>query len=376
MRLLVVGAIATSLLRFRGPLLDALQALGHELHTCSGEPDATVTAELQRRGIAFHPVPLARSGTNLIEDVRYARELDSLVRKLDPDLVLSYTLKPVVYGSLAARKRGVRAAAMITGAGQALSPATGLAERAVSAALRRLLAHSLSSCEVVFFQNPDDVREFTERGLVSERQCVLLDGSGVDLAEFGASPPPLAPVRFLMMARLLRDKGVLDFAEAARLVGASEGVRFALLGPREPGKRGLTEQEFASVVASGVEYLGEASDVRPYLRDASVFVLPSYYREGQPRSVLEALASGRAVITTDTPGCRETVDSGVNGFLVPPKRPDLLAQAMLRFVREPTLARDQGRESRRIAERRYDVRRVNDAIVGALGLSPTAPRLS
>lgn len=368
MRLLVAGAIAKSLLRFRGSLLAALTALGHEVHACSGEPDEATTRALSERGIFFHPVPLERSGTNLLDDARYALALRALLRSVDPDLVLSYTLKPAVYASLAARERGIRAAAMITGAGQALSTGGGLAAFSVSAGLRRLLAFSLSSCEVVFFQNPDDLREFVERGLASERQSVLLNGSGVDLNEFRASEPPLEPLRFLTMARLLRDKGILDYAQAARSLRGHSGVRFALLGPREPGARGLSDAELDFVRTCSVDYLGETEDVRPFLNECSVFVLASYYREGQPRSVLEALASGRAVITTDAPGCRETVQAGHNGFLVPPRRPELLAQAMQRFIEDRSLVTRMGAAGRRVAELRYDARRVNAAIIEALGL--------
>jgi glycosyltransferase involved in cell wall biosynthesis len=374
MRLLVAGAIAKSLLRFRGALLETLTALGHEVHTCSGEPDRTTTEALSERGIFFHPVPLERSGTNLVDDARYALALRSLLRAVDPELVLSYTLKPAVYASLAAQERGIRAAAMITGAGQALTTGGGLSARTVAAGLRRLLAFSLSSCEVVFFQNPDDLREFVGRGLASERQSVLLDGSGVDIEEFRATEPPLEPLRFLTMARLLRDKGILDYAEAARRLRVNAGVRFSLLGPREPGSRGLTDEELDFVQSCSVEYLGEAEDVRPYLQACSAFVLASYYREGQPRSVLEALASGRAVITTDAPGCRETVQPGYNGFLVPPRRPDLLAQAMQRFVDDRSLVTRMGAASRRVAELRYDVRRVNAVIIEALGLARSQRR--
>jgi glycosyltransferase involved in cell wall biosynthesis len=367
MRLLVAGATSKSLIRFRGPLLDALVQVGHEVHACAGEPDPATTESLSRRGVRFHPVFLERAGTNPLSDLRYGRELELVVRKLRPDLVLSYTLKPAIFGSLAARRHGLRSASMITGAGQALTGG-GIASSLLSATVRGLLRTALATNEVVFFQNPDDLEEFVTRRIASRPRSVLLAGSGVDLEHFAPSPAPSGPLTFLLVARLLRDKGILDFAEAARALAGRGDLRFRLLGPREPGQRGLTASELEYCARAGLEYDGEVEDVRPFLRDCSVFVLPSYYREGQPRSILEALATGRAVVTTDAPGCRETVREGVNGFLVPPRRIDRLTQALSRFVDDGSLVARMGVESRKLAEATYDVHQVNRTILDALGL--------
>ena len=376
MRLLIAGGIAKSLVRFRGPLLRTLVAAGHDVHTCAGEPEEGVSRELVGLGVRFHAVPLARSGANPASDLRYSAAVAGVIRRVRPDLVLSYTLKPSIFASLASRAAGIRSASMITGAGRALAPSHGSKEVVISAVTRALLRLSLSTNEVVFFQNPDDIDEFVGRKLVSRTQCVLLEGSGVDLDHFTESSPPTDAPQFLLLSRLLREKGILDFARAARMLRARSGARFQLLGPREPGPRGLTSQDLDYCRECGVDYHGEVEDVRPYLNACSVYVLPSYYREGQPRSILEALATGRAVVTCDLPGCRETVIDGVNGFLVPPQQPAALAGALTRFVEQPSLIAAMGAESRRLAERRYDVHRVNATILKALQLVPPSGFLS
>jgi glycosyltransferase involved in cell wall biosynthesis len=368
MRLLVAGATARSLLRFRGPLLDSMVELGHEVHACAGEAEPATSAELEARGVRFHAVSLERSSTNPLSDLRYGLEVAALLRRIEPELVLSYTLKPAIFVSLAAQRCSIAAASMITGAGQALANADVWSSRAVSAAVRVLLRRALRSNDVVFFQNPDDLGEFVARKLVAREKAVLIAGSGIDVAYYEMSPPPCQPVTFLLMARLLRDKGVLEYADAARALAGKNGARFVLLGPRERGRRGLDDAELARCVRSGIEYRGEVEDVRPFLRESSVYVLPSYYREGQPRSILEALATGRAVVTTDSPGCRETVRPGVNGFLVSPRDSSGLVAALSRFIDDPTLIPRMGAESRKLAESAYDVHRVNATILDELGL--------
>jgi glycosyltransferase involved in cell wall biosynthesis len=185
-----------------------------------------------------------------------------------------------------------------------------------------------------------------------------------------ADVPDVQPPTFLMIGRLILEKGVIDFVEAARRVRfACPGVRFVLVGGLDPKPGSLTKEDVRAWVAEGIiEWAGEVGDVRPFLREASAFVLPSY-REGVPRSTQEAMAIGRAVITTDVPGCRVTVRDGVNGFLVPPRDPEALARAMMRFVHDRELAVTMGAESRRIAEADFDVHVVNARLLGYMNLS-------
>jgi glycosyltransferase involved in cell wall biosynthesis len=224
--------------------------------------------------------------------------------------------------------------------------------------------------EKVFFLNPDDLAEFQAARLVDPGRAVLLDGIGVDLEHYAFAPPQLRPVTFLLAARLLAEKGVREYAEAARQVRARHpDVRVLLAGAVDVNPSSLRREEIEGWVAEGVlQWTGHVADIRELMRQTSVFVLPSYYREGLPRSTQEAMAMGRPIITTDTSGCRQTVEPGRNGYLVPVRDPAALAAAMLRFVEQPQSIGPMGRESRRIAEQRFDVHKANAAILRAMGL--------
>jgi glycosyltransferase involved in cell wall biosynthesis len=230
----------------------------------------------------------------------------------------------------------------------------------------------------VFFQNPDDERYFVRSGMVSGRQRrVRINGSGVDLARFAAAPLPDGPVTFLLIARLIREKGIIEYVEAARLVKARHpGVRVQLLGSLDSNPTAIAAAEVDSWHKAGlIEYLGAVEDVRPILRQAHVSVLPSFYGEGVPRSLIEALSMGRAIVTTDMPGCRETVDRGRNGILVPPRDVGALADAMIRLVESPHELKAMAMAGRAVAEERFDVREVNRVILEAMGLRASSMRI-
>jgi glycosyltransferase involved in cell wall biosynthesis len=308
---------------------------------------------------------------NPMRDVRTVRALTALYREVQPDLVLTYAIKPVIYGSIAARLAGVpRVCSLITGLGYSFGMTT-WRQRALNPVVRSLFRLALASNEVVFFQNPDDLRQFVEAGLAKDRQAVLVNGSGIDLDYFSVAPLPKGAPVFLLSARLIWEKGVGEYVEAARALKARyPAARFRLFGPLDPNPAAVSRGQLDAWCAEGViEYLGSTTDdVRPAIAGASVFVLPSSYREGTPRSILEALAMGRAIVTTDAPGCRETVVRGENGFLVPTKDSTALADAMERFLRDPGLVAPMGARSREIAEEKYDVHLVNRVMMRAMGL--------
>lgn len=371
MRILVIGGISRSLVNFRGPLLSEMVKRGHEVHSCAGEVQADVVEKLEQMGVRFHPVEIERRGTSVLGDWQYYKALREVIGQVHPDVVLSYTVKPVVYGSIAAgRARTGRVGALITGAGAA-QPGTTWKESVIATIARRLYRVGLRYADVVYFQNPDDEAMFRQYRLLAKRSHVVqIPGSGVDLDHFSASEPVAAPVSFLLIARLLLNKGIREFAEAARTLRERYGdrVRFVLVGGFESGGGGVPQHEVRGWQEQGtIEYAGPTYDVRPYLAQCSVYVLPSW-REGTPRTVLEAMATGRAIITTDAPGCRETVVEGENGYLVPPKDAAALAEAMERFVADPALITRMGLRSREIAEDKYDVHKVNRVILDALGL--------
>lgn len=367
-----MGVLAESVLTFRGELLRAMVQHGHDVLALAPDEDPTVSSALADMGVAFGTVPLRRTGLNPVRDLQTVVALARVFRRFKADAVLVYAAKPVVYGSIAARLACVPLrAALITGAGSALSGATGVRRRAIAALLRTMYRVALRGVHIVFFQNPDDERLFRASGLLRDGARVQrVNGSGVDLARFTEAPLPPPPTTFLMMARLIRDKGVVEYHEAARQVRRSHpDVRIQLLGATDPNPTAISNAELAAWRAEGsVEYLGSTRDVRPFLAKAHVCVLPSY-GEGMPRSVLEAMAMGRAILTTDVPGCRETVVAGRNGVLVPARDADSLSRAMLVLLEDPARLEQMGRESRRIAEDRFDVRVVNGTILAAMGLA-------
>jgi glycosyltransferase involved in cell wall biosynthesis len=367
----VLGSFAESLISFRGPLLRELIHLGHGVVACAPAAPAPVIASLAAIGVAYRDVPIRRTGLRPDQDLYALCALTALFRKLRPDVVLSYTIKPVTYGLLAARLAGVpRRFAMITGLGYTFIGA-GLQAKLASVAARQLYRLSLRGADRIFFQNPDDLALFEGLRLFRSEQAVMINGSGVDIDVFRPAPLPQGDVSFLLIARLLRDKGIREYVEAARQVRASyPRTRFHLVGRLDEGNpAAISAQELRAWETEGiVRYLGRLDDVRPAVAAASVYVLPSY-REGTPRTVLEAMAMGRPIVTTDAPGCRETVRPGVNGYLVPVRDADALARAMARFVEAPELISAMGRESRRIAQEKYDVHKVNQVILQAMRLA-------
>lgn len=374
MRVVVIGGWAPSLIKFRGPLLAAMVARGHEVIAMAPEAGAGTSAVeggLAALGVRFEPIELQRTGIDPVADVRTIRLLVRRLGALGPDLVLGYTIKPVIYGSLAARLAGVpNRAAMITGMGSALASARTAKQRVIAAVVRTLYRAGLAQCQVVIFQNADDRDELARLGALPRRARVaIVRGSGVDLAHYAPSPLPPGPPIFLFLGRLLRDKGIAEYVEAARLVRQRyPAATFRVAGWLDPNPESLRQAELDALVASGtIEYLGAPDDVRPHLAAAHVLVLPSY-REGTPRSVLEAMAMNRAVITTTAPGCRETVVDGESGLLVPVRDARQLAAAMIRLIASPALLARLAASGHARAVLLYDARKVADSVLAALGL--------
>lgn len=369
-KILVIAGYTPSLINFRGPMLRRFQELGHEVTAASPDPDDESVRELERRGIPHRAFPMQRAGLSPLGDHRTYRSLRALIEAEAPDHVLAYTIKPVIWGCQAATAAGVpHVHALITGLGTTFQTG-GLRQSLLNALVSLLYRRALAGCQTVFFQNPDDRRLFLERGLVDGGPVRLVDGSGIDLEHFAQQPVPAGGPNFLLIARLIEEKGIRLYAEAARRIRTEfPGARFRLVGFHEDPPRGIPPAEVEAWQAAGsVEYLGPSDDVRPHLADCSVYCLPTYYREGVPRSILEALAAGRAVITTDAPGCRETVLEGENGYLVRPRDVESLVAALRKMCREPHRLAEMGAVSRKLAEERFDVRKVNGAICEGIGL--------
>lgn len=368
MKIIVLSSYAPSLVNFRKELLNELLCLGHEVITIAPVYDDRTKDALLEMGVKPCVVSMQSAGLNPFSDIKLCFEYRKLFKQLKPDLILSYTIKPVIYGSIASRKlNGARVFSMITGIGSVFIGKS-LKLRIANFIARHLYNWALSVNEKVFFQNPDDMNLFLNNKLVKTTQAALINGSGVNCDQFGVKPLP-KKVSFTLIARIIRDKGVEDYVDAARIVKLKyPNIKFKLIGPFSNNPSAIKYKEVKSWSKEGViEYLGKKSDVREELEKTSVFVLPSY-REGTPRSVLEAMAVGRPIITTDVPGCRETVVDGENGFLVPLKNPQKLAEAMIYFIENPLKIATMGAKSREIVESKYDVNEVNKSILKELAL--------
>jgi glycosyltransferase involved in cell wall biosynthesis len=368
-KVLLLGSYAPSLINFRGPLIAAMAGRGHEVFAAAPDLDADVAAKLIALGAIPVPVMLGRTSLNPLATWRSGRQLSALVKRIAPDVMIAYTIKPVVLGAAAAQAAGVHCfAAMITGMGYAFLGGLHPKRLAIRLVAMLMYRRALAASKLVIFQNEDDRSDFRRlRLLPADKPSLVVNGSGVDLDHFEPQPIP-AEISFLMIARFLRDKGIREYgAAAARLRAEFPKVEFRLAGWLDESPDSIGRAELDSILAGGVEDLGRLADVRPAIAGSSVYVLPSY-REGTPRTVLEAMALGRAVITTDAPGCRGTVVEGENGFLVPVADPDALYRAMRRFVEEPALARTMGEASLKLVREKFDVNRVNAAILEGLGL--------
>ena len=377
-RICIVTGIGDTVVRFRGALLTALVQAGHEvvLSTPHGEEvrDDAIMREVRACGAECVFSPLQRTSINPLKDRAAITHWRELFRTRAFDAVLAANPKPVFHAVPAARAAGVpRVVAMITGLGYAFT-ARGMKPCVLRLIASHLYARALHDADCVLFQNQDDRCALAARGVrIADAKCLAIGGSGVDLGRFAQRPLPQGAPIVLMVARLLRDKGVREFAHAARIVRAARpDVRFRLVGWIDSNPSAIARAELDSWVREGIiEYGGRLDDVRDELAQCSIFALPSY-REGTPMSVLEALAVGRPIVSTDVPGCRETVcsDGGGNGMLVPAQNAKALADALLSLLAMSTEHRAaMGNASRALAQSRFDADLVNAIIFRALQIS-------
>lgn len=378
MKFLMISSFLPSVLNFRGKLLEAISAQGYEIHIMAPEfvsfPEEL--QKLQALGYHLHEIPMQRTGTNPLADLKLLQNLYQQIRQIQPDYVLSYTIKPVIYGTLASWLAKVpHRFALITGLGYAFQNVESGKRSLFQKMVHGLYAQALKHSDKVFFQNPDDLKLFQDMHLLEvNKPTVVVNGSGVNVQDFDVMPLPKnaqgqVKASFLLIARLLGDKGVREYAESARIIKAQyPEAEFHLVGWIDDNPSAISQAELNEWIADGrLKYWGKLSDVRPAIAESSVYVLPSY-REGTPRTVLEAMAMGRAIITTDAPGCRETVSHGVNGYLVGVKSIDDLVKSMQYFIEDPKLIELMGQRSREIALNKYDVHQVNAHMLREMGI--------
>jgi glycosyltransferase involved in cell wall biosynthesis len=355
-----------NIVNFRSGLVAALRRAGYRVAALA--PADSHSARLVELGVDYRPIEMDTHGTSPLADLRLLWLYHRALRRLRPDVFLGFTAKPNIYGSLAAHALGIKVINNVSGLGTAFIR-QGLLTRIVAGLYRLALRRSAT----VFFQNDEDRALFVAGGIVRPEQARLLPGSGVDLERFSPAAGRSGPsdgFTFLLAGRLLWDKGVGEFVEAARIVRKEEpGARFQLLGfLGAANPAAVAPGDVAAWAGEGlVEYLGETDDVRPFIAAANCVVLPSY-REGLPRSLLEAAAMARPLIATDVPGCRQVVEHGANGFLCAPRDAPSLAKAMLEMLRlPPARVQAMGAAGRAKAELVYDEKLVSSRYLEAIG---------
>lgn len=370
MRIAIVSPYAGSIVSFRGSLIEALVKRGIEVYVLA--PDYSLDVKDAVQNLGAQPVDyfLKRTSMNPFLERKALRSLKKVLCAVKPDVTLGYMHKGAMYSVLASKAIGVKKRfALIEGLGYAF---TDLGEKSFRRSIARFLAtqgyrFSLRYATKVFFLNNDDMVELTKLGAVNKHKAVVIGGIGVDLQNWQYCEPPLSPITFIMVGRLLKEKGVYEYIEAAQMVKQLyPEVRFLLVGGTDDNPGSVPDAYLRSMVSKGIlEWPGKVDNVQDYLRESSVFILPSY-REGVPRSTQEAMALGRPIITTNVAGCRETVEDGVNGFLVPPRNVNALVDAMTRLIENPQLITIMGKQSRRLAEERFDIRKQTEKLVSFL----------
>lgn len=375
---LVIASLAWSLVNFRLDLMRRMIANGHRVLAAAPDFETETETALRAAGIEPLTVPMQRTGLNPLSDLRTLRALRKLFRDRRPDLILPYTMKPIVWGSLAARQEGnIRCHPLFTGLGYAFSEPNPTGKRRI---VRRIAIglhrYALSQIRLGFYYNGADLADLRRFGMIPDSARMMpVPGSGVDTERFAPTPLPKGVPVFLFVARMLHSKGIEDLIEAARIL-RREGreFRLELLGPTDSNPDAIDAATLQACGKAGdALWHGSTRDVRPYLANAHVLVLPTRLREGVPRTILEAMACGRAVITTDAPGCGETVGDGEGGFVVRMGDVAALAAAMRRFLDHPELVAGMGAQARARVCQRNDVHLVNRLLLTEMALESEAP---
>ena len=370
-KIIIIGALPQSLINFRGDLLKALIAAGHEVTAMASETEVDVITALLDMGVFFRPYPIQRNAMNPLRDLQTLLALRKIFYELKPDIVLAYTIKPVVWGGLAAQLSSAPSFyALIEGLGFAFQGGN-YHRKIVGFIASSLYKLALRKASRVIFLNPDNRKTFLKQRLIRESKTAIIDSIGLnlDFYRYNEISEKSESVIFLTIARLLGEKGLREYAEAAEIVKQCyPDAEFRLIGQAETSPDAISSDEVSRwKTQASIDYIGEVIDVRPHLIECHIYVLPSYH-EGMPRTILEAMAIGRPILTTDVPGCRETVVQGENGYLIPKADAQALAERMIWFIEHPEEWQRMGRCSREMAEKRFDVNKINNELMEIMGL--------
>lgn len=376
MKVIIIGTVASSFYGFRADLIRAMREKQYTVYAFSSEYTDSDLKKIESLGAIPITYELNRGGLNPLSDIVATYKLSKKICEIKPDLVFSYFSKPVIFGTIAAKLAKVpKIVGMLEGLGytftqqpEGLNKKTQLIKK-VQVLLYKI---ALPQLHKLIFLNPDDPKDLINQYAINVRKVEVLGGIGLNLKEYPYQPINniQQPINFLFIGRLLKEKGIHDFLNAAKIVKEKyPETQFTVLGAIDPYNLGaLMQSELDKLISSNIiDYPGHVDSVKDWIANSDVFVLPSY-REGVPRSTQEAMAIGRAVITTDVPGCRETVVDGVNGFIVPRWNPEALADKMIYFIEHPEKIQTMGEASHEIAIEKFDANKVNQKLMGILGL--------
>lgn len=368
MRVIVSCSDGRSLLDFFGCFVRDTIARGHEVICLSCEPPEEMESKVEALGASYRMVPMSRAGTNILQDLKTMRFYKKLLKELKPDVYFASMSKPVAYGGLAAVACKIPKIDVQVSGLEICFYSGGVKNALIRKLLLFLYGKVHKHCENIFFLNPDDYKVFHDAGIATPEQSTRIYGCGVEMEHYYRTPLPDAPV-FLMAARLVWSKGIREYLAAAREVKAEiPNARFLLIGRLDDNSEALTKAELDAFSDAGiVEYLGFSEDIRRELTASSVFVLPSYH-EGTPRTVLEAMSMGRAILTTDAPGARETVREGENGYLVPVGDVSSLAARMKELALDATLRSRMGEASYQMCQELFEAHGVNRVMLDKMQL--------
>lgn len=368
MKIAVLSSHTQSLFWFRMDMMKEFINKGHKVIALGADPEADWKDKFRELNIDYRQLYVKRNSLNPFKDLKTFKELSKFMKIEKPDKVFAYQAKTVLYGSIAGRINGITEIyPLIAGLGS-IYRGRGLRNKAIKTIMVLEYWIACKCSKKVLFQNNDDKNEFINNGLIKEDKTVIINGSGVNLEKFKPAPLPPKPA-FLFIGRLIKDKGVIEYLEACKEIKKEYPyVRCLLVGPYDSNPSALKPEELQPYIDNKiVEYYGEQSDVRPFIAQCSTYVLPSYH-EGTPKTVLEAMAMGRSIITSNAPGCKETVTDGLNGYLVDVKDVQGLINRMKHFICNPNTSREMGAASLKIAKEKYDVRVVNQVIMQTMGL--------
>jgi len=368
MKIAVLSSHTGSLFWFRMDMMKEFIKHGHTVVALGPEPEKDWEARFRNNNICYKQIFVDRNGINPIGDIKTFRSINNFLKDEKPDKIFAYQAKTIVYGSFAANKnRMTEFYPLIAGLGSIFRGNT-LKSIILKSMVTIQYKAAFKASKKVFFQNNDDKNEFINKGLLKENKTVIINGSGVNLDKFKPETLPETSV-FLFIGRLIKDKGIIEYLEACKKIKAKhKEVRCLLVGPYDSNPSAIKAVDLQPFIESGIiEYFGEQEDVRPYLKECSVFVLPSYH-EGTPKTVLEAMATGRPIITSDAPGCRETVVNGYNGFLVKVKDIDGLVDKMEYLIEDESMCNVMADNSLKLVREKYDVKLVNKSIMETMGL--------